>query len=157
MLMAVKAVLNREGESMEGTGTVGKVFENESRKGDRYWGVVIDNVRYSVFEKAVRDALAEGAAVEFTWAQKGKYRTITRAQPLAKVAQAGNGASAPAPSPVEAHVSPVERETRIIRQTCVKAAAEIIAAMCLPTEKAGPETLGLAKRFEAWILQREPA
>lgn len=140
---------------MEGTGVVGRIYENQSKKGDRYWNVVIDGTRYSVFKEDVRSQLTEGHLVAFTWEPRGRFRTITLAQVLGKVVQSGNGAPAPAASPGEAHVTPVERESRIIRQSCVKAAAAIVGPMCVPVETAGAETLGLAKRFEAWVLGKE--
>ncbi len=72
---------------------INAIEERQTRMGDPFWLVNLDNQKFSLFDAEIGKNLKEGEVVEFTWTenQQGfkKIRTLTKvgvgatAQPLA--------------------------------------------------------------------------
>jgi len=151
-------------------GTIGKIFENTTQKGNTYWAVMIDRQRYSLFDAEIRKQLDEDRPVHIGYETDGKYLTI-------KELVNGQGGSqqqgpqqecqqhkAQAPQPKyevpweESQRKPnghqaglTSRDESIIRQCCIKAAVDLLKGYSSDSpESVADDALLIAERFSAW-------
>ena len=117
-------------------GLIDKLLEREDRKGRRYLVLEIGGERYSLWDEDMMDGLGEGRMIEYEWKQSGKYKNLTNVKAV--------------PGYISSRSSE-ERDMDMIRMSCLKSAASLLAPSDLPPEKKGGLTLELAKQFERYI------
>ena len=121
-------------------GLIEQLWENHNRKRQRYLVLEIAGERYSLWDEALMDNLEEGLVVEYEWKQSGKYRNITSIDPE------------PAYS---ASVRAGRKDRDMVRMSCLKSAASLLAPSNAETDQRGTLTLQLAKEFEKYITGDE--
>ena len=123
-------------------GEIEKIWDNESRNGERYLGLSVDGQRYTLWEEKYFDKLQEGDVIDFEWKKSGKYRNITKIN-----MNDDNGDF-------------MERKQEsIIRMSCLKSASELIAGSDLEPGKRADMALGFARKFERYVkddLEEDP-
>ena len=92
-------------------GTIENRKDGTSTKGDPYVTYTIGGQKYSTFKFL---EFQTGDEVEFTWTQKGNYKNLVTAEPYA-------------PKP--------DQNVFIIREVCVKAAAEVASPQLVGRER----------------------
>jgi hypothetical protein len=117
-------------------GLIDKVWENQDRKGRNYLVVEIAGDRYSLWNGDLMDQIEEGMVVEYEWKQSGKYKNIT---------------SLEADSAFSATARANKRDRDMVRMSCLKSAASLLAGSELEPDQRGDLTLQLAKQFEEYI------
>lgn len=117
-------------------GKIEKIWENKTRDGTPYWVLAINGDRYSAFEQEMLHGLQEGDEIEFDWKQAGRYRNLAELRKLS-----ASRADAP-----------YDRDLSIVRMSCLRSAAELLAYQRLGLEKKGELVVDLAARFEAYVL-----
>jgi hypothetical protein len=125
-------------------GTVEKIWENESRSGQRYLGVSIDGQRYTLWDEKYFDLINEGEVIDFDWKKSGRYKNITEIAMKNDDNDYSN-----------------RRLKSIIRMSCLKSASELISDSDIETEKRADLAIDFAKKFENyikedWSVEREP-
>ena len=126
-------------------GIVDKVWENKTDDGKAYLVVRIGQNKYSVWDKKYMENLNEGAAVEYEYTQSGKFKKITDMKKIE----------------LEPGFDPLERRSRdrngqeIVRMSCIRSAAALVADFGAPPEEKADITLGLARRFEKYVIDPE--
>lgn len=123
-------------------GEIEKIWDNESRNGERYLGLSVDGQRYTLWEEKYFDKLQEGDVIDFEWKKSGKYKNITKIN-----MNDDNGDF-------------MERKQEsIIRMSCLKSASELIAGSDLETGKRADMALDFAMKFEKYVkddLEEDP-
>lgn len=115
-------------------GEIEKIWDNESRNGERYLGLSVNGQRYTLWEEKYFDKLQEGDVIDFEWKKSGKYRNITTIN-----MNDDNGDF-------------VERKHEsIIRMSCLKSASELIAGSDLESGKRADVALDFARKFEKYV------
>lgn len=115
-------------------GEIEKIWDNESRNGERYLGLSVDGERYTLWEEKYFDKLKEGKVIDFDWKKSGKYKNIT------KINMNDDNSDF------------MERKQEsIIRMSCLKSASELIAGSDLEPSKRANMALDFAKKFERYI------
>ena len=85
-------------------GKIERIWENQTKDGEKYWVLSIDGKNYSVWDPAVLEGLSEGMEVEYEFRRSGKYNRITDLKKL-DTSQRGPDAESP-------------RDLKIIRDSC---------------------------------------
>ena len=115
-------------------GEIEKIWDNESRNGERYLGLSVDGQRYTLWEEKYFDKLKEGDVIDFEWKKSGKYMNITKIN-----MNDDNGDF-------------MERKQEsIIRMSCLKSASELIASSDLEPGKRADVALSFARKFENYV------
>ena len=126
-------------------GVVDKVWENKTDDGKPYFVLKIGGEKYSVWDKKYMDGIEEGSMVEYESAQSGKFKKITDMKKI----------------DLEPGIAPAERKPRdrngqeIVRMSCIRSAAALVADFGAPPEEKAEITLGLARRFEKYVIDPE--
>ena len=126
-------------------GVIDKIWENKTDDGKPYLVVRIGENKYSVWDKKYMEGLNEGAAVEYEFTQSGKFKKITDMRRIE----------------LELGFAPPERKPRdrngqeIVRMSCIRSAAALVADFGAPLEEKADITLGLARRFEKYVIDPE--
>ena len=122
-------------------GEIEKIWDNESRNGERYLGLSVDGQRYTLWEEKYFDKLKEGDVIDFEWKKSGKYKNITKIN-------------------TNDFDDFMERKQEsIIRMSCLKSASELIAGSDLEPGKRANMALDFAKKFENYVkhyLEEDP-
>jgi hypothetical protein len=114
-------------------GEIEKIWDNESRNGERYLGLSVDGQRYTLWEEKYFDKLKEGDVIDFEWKKSGKYKNITKIN-------------------TNDFDDFMERKQEsIIRMSCLKSASELIAGSDLEAGKRANMALDVAKKFENYV------
>ena len=91
------------------------------------------------------DGIEEGSMVEYESAQSGKFKKITDMRKI----------------DLEPGIDLPERKRRdrngeeIVRMSCIRSAAALVADFGAPPEEKADITLGLARRFEKYVIDPE--
>ena len=126
-------------------GVVDKIWINKTDDGKPYFVLKIGGEKYSVWDKKYMEGLEEGAAVEYESTQSGKFKKITEMKKI----------------DLEPGIDPLERKPRdrngqeIVRMSCIRSAAALVADFGAPPEEKAEITLGLARRFEKYVIDPE--
>ena len=121
-------------------GIIEKVWENQDRKGRSYLVVEIAGERYSLWNGDLMDRIEEGMIIEYEWKQSGKYKNLTSVEPDPKYSGSARAE---------------RRDQDMVRMSCLKSAASLLAGLELEPDKKGDFTLELAKQFEKYIAGRD--
>ena len=114
-------------------GEIEKIWDNESRNGERYLGLSVDGQRYTLWEEKYFDKLKEGDVIDFEWKKSGKYKNITKIN-------------------TNDFDDFMERKQEsIIRMSCLKSASELIAGSDLEPGKRADMALDFAMKFENYV------
>jgi len=113
-------------------GTIEKIWENQRKDGEKYWVLAIDGQRYSVWEESLLAGLNPGDAVDFSYTTSGRYKKITRMARAEELQE--------------------KRSREIVRMSCIRSAAELVANSEDSPEKKAELVLKLARQFEQHIL-----
>jgi hypothetical protein len=126
-------------------GIVDKIWKNKTDDGKPYFVLKIGGEKYSVWDNKYMEGLEEGAAVEYESAQSGKFKKITEMKKI----------------DLEPGIDPPERKSRdrngqeIVRMSCIRSAAALVADFGASPEEKAEITLGLARRFEKYVIDPE--
>lgn len=115
-------------------GEIEKIWDNESRNGQRYLGISVDGERYTLWEEKYFDKLKEGDIIDFEWKKSGKYKNITKIN-------MNN----------DDNDFMERKQENIIRMSCLKSASELIAGSDLEPVKRADMALDFAGKFEKYI------
>jgi hypothetical protein len=135
-------------------GTIEQVWENESKKGQKYFNVQIGGERYSVWDEKYFSRLQQGAEVEYDVRQSGRFRHLTEVKPVDGNGNGnghGNG-NGQANGGSEEGYRFNGKDTQIARMSCLKSASEIVAP-----HQADPVTkrtlvVDAARYFERYVF-----
>jgi hypothetical protein len=126
-------------------GIVDKIWKNKTDEGKPYFVLKIGGEKYSLWDNKYMEGLEEGAAVEYESAQSGKFKKITDMRKI----------------DLEPGMNPPERKSRdkngqeIVRMSCIRSAAALVADFGAPSEEKADIALGLARRFEKYVIDPE--
>ena len=126
-------------------GVVDKVWENKTDDGKPYFVLKIGGEKYSVWDKKYMDGIEEGSMVEYESAQSGKFKKITDMKKI----DLGPGIDPPVRKPRD------RNGQEIVRMSCIRSAAALVADFGAPPEEKAEITLGLARRFEKYVIDPE--
>jgi hypothetical protein len=141
----------------EVTGVVESLEARESNSGGQYVIVRLVGVESGFFDwtsQVAASLVREGDEVVVEH-DGGKYPRIEEVTVLkrgsggpkkSRTAATGAGAA-------EANGKPNGRDTSIVRQTCLKAAACLLASCSLEPEARATEAIKVAERMESWVLR----
>jgi hypothetical protein len=118
-------------------GIIEKIWENKDKKGEKYWVIAIDGQRYSVWDENLMKNLSEGDLIEFLWKKSGRFRNITKIEKLPEK---------------QALALQEEKSKQIIRMSCIRSAAEILARVEIDPEEKVNKVIKIAKQFEDHVL-----
>lgn len=122
-------------------GTIEQVWENESRKGQKYLTVQVGGERYTVWDDKYFDTLQEGVTVDYDFRQSGKFKNMTDIEPVD-----GNGNGLP-------QYQPNGKARQIARMSCLKSASEILAPVQLDPDAKKDLTIETARFFERYVFE----
>jgi len=117
-------------------GRIEKIWDNESRNGQRYLGISIDGQRYTLWEEQYFDQLQEGDVIDFEWKKSGRFKNITEI----KYNNEDNN-------------YPEKKLKSIIRMSCLKSASELISDSDVETGKRADMAIDFARKFEDYIKE----
>ena len=126
-------------------GVIDKIWKNETDDGKPYLVLRIGGEKYSVWDQKYMEGIEEGSTVEYESAQSGKFKKITDMRKI----------------DLEPGIDPSERKPRnrsgqeIVRMSCIRSAAALVADFGAPPEEKAEITLGLARRFEKYVIDPE--
>jgi hypothetical protein len=126
-------------------GVIDKIWENKTDDGKPYFVLKIGGEKYSVWDRKYMEGLEEGSAVEYESMQSGKFKKITDMKKI----------------DLEPGIDPPERKPRdrngeeIVRMSCIRSAAALVADFGAPPEEKAEITLGLARKFEKYVIDPE--
>ncbi len=115
-------------------GKIEKIWDNESRNGQRYLGLSVDGERYTLWEEKYFDKLQEGDIIDFEWKKSGKYRNITK---INMDDEDGNFME--------------RKHESIIRMSCLKSASELISDSDVEPNKRADLAIDFARKFEKYV------
>jgi hypothetical protein len=115
-------------------GTIKRIWENQSKKGETYWVLLIDGKRFSLWDRNLLQGLKEGERVDFLWKHDRQYKKIININTLSN----GN-----------------EKDIQIIRMSCIRSAAELLSDMILSLDEKSEVAINLARQFESYVLGKE--
>jgi hypothetical protein len=118
-------------------GKIEQVWENESRKGQKYITVQIGGEKYSVWDNKYFDHLQEGAEIEYEIRKSGDYMNLNDIKPVDDL------------PPVS--YQPNGKDRQITRLSCLKSASEIIAPLHLDLDEKRDLVVDTAKIFERYV------
>jgi hypothetical protein len=122
-------------------GTIEQVWENESRKGQKYLTVQVGGERYSVWDDKYFDILQEGVAIDYDFRQSGNFKNMTDIEPAN-----GNGNGFQ-------QYQPNNKDRQIARMSCLKSASEILAPVQLDPDAKKDLTIETARFFERYVFE----
>ena len=122
-------------------GTIEQVWENESRKGQKYLTVQVGGERYSVWDDKYFDVLREGVTIDYDFRQSGNFKNMTDIEPVN-----GNGSGSRS-------YLPNTKDRQIARMSCLKSASEILAPVQLDPDKKKDLTIDTARFFERYVFE----
>ncbi|RKY67595.1 MAG: hypothetical protein DRQ24_12660 [Candidatus Latescibacterota bacterium] len=122
-------------------GKIERIWENQTKDGEKYWVLSIDGKNYSVWDPAVLEGLSEGMEVEYEFRRSGKYNRITDLKKL-DTSQQGPDVENP-------------RDLKIIRMSCLRSAVEVLSGYGSELEERIEKTLEVSRRFERYVLNGE--
>lgn len=133
---------NDKTKTITGHGLVDKLSNPQKSSGGKtfYW-VTINGIEYSVWDADLIGAFAPGYSVQFEYQVAGKYKNIVSVESDGDRPQAG-GQSTP-------------KDELIVRQTCIKAAAELVNPMEDDYEQAAQVVTTMAEVFEEWVWRKK--
>ncbi|MFX0205007.1 MAG: hypothetical protein ACFFDT_03410 [Candidatus Hodarchaeota archaeon] len=117
-------------------GRIEKIWDNESRNGQRYLGVSIDGQRYTLWEEKYFDQLQEGDVIDFEWKKSGRFRNITKIN----MNEEDNNFA-------------VKRHKDIVKMSCLKSASELIAGTDVEADKRADMAIDFARKFEDYMRE----
>lgn len=117
-------------------GRIEKIWDNESRNGQRYLGLSIDGQRYTLWEDQYFDQLQEGDVIDFEWKKSGRFKNITEI----KYNNEDNN-------------YPEKKLKSIIRMSCLKSASELISDSDIEAGKRADTAIEFARKFEDYIKE----
>jgi hypothetical protein len=117
-------------------GQIEKIWDNESRNGQRYLGLSIDGQRYTLWDEKYFDRLEEGDAIDFEWKKSGKFKNITKIN-----------------LNEEGYDFMERRQAGIIRMSCLKSASELISDSEIEPEKRADLAITFARKFEDYVRE----
>ena len=124
-------------------GTIDQIWENESRKGQKYLTVqMTDGERYSVWDTDYFDVLAPGKTIDCDVKQSGNFRHLT------DIEQVDNHKP---PS-----YQPNQKDRQITRMSCLKSASEILAPVQLDPDRKKKMVIDTARYFERYVFEGDP-
>ena len=123
-------------------GIIDKVWENESRNGQKYVTVEIDGERYSVWDQQYFGDLRQGARIEYDVQESGNFKHLSDIEPL------GDG-QRPAP------YNGTPKDRQITRLSCLKSASEIAAPLPMDLDDKEHLVIDLARRFERYVFEED--
>ena len=124
-------------------GTIEQIWENSSRKGQKYLTVQVGGERYSVWDDKYFDTLQEGVTIDYDFRQSGNFKNMTDIQPIN-----GNGNGIP-------QYAPNGKDRQIARMSCLKSASEILAPVQLDPDTKKDLTIETARFFERYVFEGE--
>lgn len=125
-------------------GTIEQVWENESKKGQKYLTVQVGGERYSVWDDKYFGTLQEGVTIDYDFRQSGNFKNMTDIEPVD-----GNGNGLP-------QYQPNGKDRQIARMSCLKSASEILAPVQLEPDSKRELTIETARFFERYVFEGEP-
>ncbi len=126
-------------------GTIEQIWENESRKGQKYLTVQVGGERYTVWDDKYFDVLQEGVAIDYDFRQSGNFKNMTEIEPAN-----GNGNSN---SNGLQQYQPGKKDRQIARMSCLKSASEILAPVQLDPDAKKDLTIETARFFERYVFE----
>lgn len=98
--------------------------------------------KFSCWKPELFGELVQGASVEFKYTEKGKWRNIVSLESDGNDSGAGKE-------------DPTEREKRIVKQACIKAASPLVGVEAdTPVDKAA-EAITIAELLVAWVWEKK--
>jgi len=119
-------------------GRIEKIWDNESRNGERYLGLTIDGQRYTLWEDKYFDQVQEGDVIDFEWKKSGRFKNIM------KIKYDNDGGN-----------YPEKKLKSIIRMSCLKSASELLADSDIEAKKRADIAIDFAKKFENYIKEEQ--
>jgi hypothetical protein len=134
-------------------GTIERLWQNESKKGQPYLTVQIAGERYNVWDSECFERLKEGDQIEYRLQESGNFRHLTDIRPAGaqKGPQPGGDDGDGNPRPAN------DRDTQIRRMSCLKSASEILGAYPIDVDVKAERTVDLARRFERYVTGEDLA
>ena len=129
-------------------GVIERVWENESRSGQKYLTVQVGSERYSVWDDKYFDMLQEGVTIDYDFRQSGNFKNMTDIEPADGNGNA-NGNGLP-------RYQPNGKDRQIARMSCLKSASEILAPVQLDPDAKKDLTIETARFFERYVFEGEP-
>jgi hypothetical protein len=126
-------------------GTIDRIWENESRSGQKYLTVQVGSERYSVWDDKYFDMLQEGVTIDYDFKQSGNFKNMTDIEPAN-----GNGNGLP-------QYQPNNKDRQIARMSCLKSASEILAPVQLDPDAKKDLTIDTARFFERYVFEGDTA
>ena len=126
-------------------GMIEQVWENESRKGQKYLTVQVGGERYSVWDDKYFSVLQEGATIDYDFRQSGNFKNMTDIEPA-------NGNSNANGLP---RYQTNGKDRQIARMSCLKSASEILAPVQLDPDAKKDLTIETARFFERYVFEGE--
>lgn len=128
-------------------GRVEGIWQNKDRRGRDFWILDVAGEQYSVWDRKFIQDLVQGDEIELLWTEAGRYKNVTK---IVRLGTQPNG-HAPPPTPIPS-VDP--KSLQIIRMSCLRSAADLLARSSLIPETKKQRTLEIAKDFEEYVLGR---
>jgi hypothetical protein len=126
-------------------GVIDKIFENKTKKQKPYWVLSIGGENYSVWDRKFMEGLQEGATVEYEWMASGDFKKVTEIRRIDMEPGLDQGQKA------------YNRNQQIVRMSCIKSATVLVSNSDADPKEKGKITLGLARKFEEYITERDEA
>ena len=124
-------------------GTIEQIWENSSRKGQKYLTVQVGGERYSVWDDKYFSKLQEGVTIDYDFRQSGNFKNMIDIEPVN-----GNGN-------VQPQYAPNGKDRQIARMSCLKSASEILAPVQLDPDAKKDLTIETARFFERYVFEGE--
>lgn len=118
-------------------GEIERIWQNQDKKGEKYWVLVIDGERYSVWDEDLIRNLSEGDLIDFTFQEKGRFKNIVSLENL---------------KPKETLETKEAKTKQIARMSCLRSASEILAHHEIDPKKKVDLALKFAKKFEDYVF-----
>ncbi len=156
----------------EGKGIVEEKSEHITKKQDKYWKFKIGGKTYSIFEFEAGKGISVGDEVQMYWTEKegsyeGKpitYRNLNSISSIGdsrisktdaeleqenKQVDKAIGGSGEPPKSTFGTIQQ-ERERKIVKQTCIKAAAKFLSNK----DSSISELITIAEKLESWVYKK---
>jgi hypothetical protein len=109
-------------------GRIERIWENKTKRGNRYWIISINGKRYTIWDKELLKGLSVGDVVELSWTRSGRFMNVNKIIRLS---------------------DDQDKIMQIIRMSCLRSAVELMSGAKRPR----PDTvLKIAKQFEDYVL-----
>ena len=124
-------------------GTIDKIWENKTKAKKPYWVLSIGGENYSVWDKKFVEGLHEGATFEYELVASGDFKKVTE---IRKIDMEPG---------LEREQKAYNRNQQIVRMSGLKSATVLVSNFEAHPDEKGKITLGLARKFEEYITDRE--